>query len=110
MEKALFFSQTVGYMVTADKNGLLMSLNVSPTDFTKQETVAAALTDLAWVSNIKGALSWLGLIEYLELWDAVSGFVLSPAEDIYHWKLNSSGIFSTKSAYRSFFFFGSITT
>lgn len=83
-------------------------LKCVPNRFRKTRTVAAALTDLAWVSDIKGALSCLGLIEYLELWDALSGFVLSPAEDIHHWKLNSSGIFSTKSAYRSFFF-GSIT-
>jgi len=54
---------------------------------------------LTWVSDIKGALSWLGLTEYLDLWDALSGFVLNPTEDIHHWKPESSGIFSTKSAY-----------
>jgi hypothetical protein len=64
--------------------------------------VAAALYELTWVSDIKGALGWHGLTEYLELWDALSGFVLSPTEDLHHWKPDSSGIFSTKSAYRAF--------
>ena len=74
-------------------------LKCVPNRFRKTRTVAAALTDLAWVSDIKGALSCLGLIEYLELWDALSGFVLNPTDDIHHWKPESSGIFSTKSAY-----------
>ena len=44
-----------------------------------------------------------GLAEYLELWDALLGLALGPTDDQHHWKLESSGSFSTKSAYRDFF-------
>jgi len=70
--------------------------------------VAEALHELTWVSDIKGPLGWHGLAEYLQLWDLISGFALNAMEDAHHWKLDSSGSFSTKSAYRAFFF-GSTT-
>ena len=79
-----------------------------PPKIRRTRTVADALLNLTWVSDIKGALGWLGLVEYLQLWDLVSDFTLNDLEDVHHWKLESSGSFSTKSAYRAFFF-GSIT-
>ena len=56
-------------------------------------TVVEALVDHSWVSDIIGALSWHGLMEYLELWDAISDFQLNNTEDQHHWKFESSGIF-----------------
>ena len=49
-----------------------------------------ALLDLTWVSDIRGALGWLGLVEYLELWDVLTDVVLQDTEDIHHWKFEAS--------------------
>ena len=99
MEKALFFWSDRWLHDHSLQELAPNVLKCVPSKFRKTRSVAAALTDLTWVSDIKGALSWLGLTEYLDLWDALSGFVLNPTEDIHHWKPESSGIFSTKSAY-----------
>jgi hypothetical protein len=69
----------------------------------KSRTVTEALIDHSWVSDIRGALSWHGLMEYLELWDTIADFQLNTAEDHHSWKFESSGIFSSRSAYRAFF-------
>jgi hypothetical protein len=42
-------------------------------------------------------------MEYLELWDAIADFQLNTSEDYHSWKFESSGIFSSRSAYRAFF-------
>ena len=44
-----------------------------------------------------------GLVEYLELWDALIDFQLNNSVDQHHWKFESSGTFSSQSAYRAFF-------
>jgi hypothetical protein len=69
----------------------------------KTRTVADELIDHSWVSDIRGALNWHGLMEYLELWDAILDFQPNNTEDQHHWKFESSGTFSTRSAYRAFF-------
>jgi len=69
----------------------------------KKRTVAEALVDNTWVSDIRGALNWHGLMEYLELWDAISDVHLSSSADIHRWKFESSGFFSSRSAYKAFF-------
>jgi len=60
------------------------------------------------VADIKGALGWLGLVEYLELWDMLAGVNLNNTDDIHRWKPEASGEFSTRSAYKNFFV-GAIT-
>jgi len=74
-----------------------------PARLRKSRTVREALLDLTWVSDIRGALGWLGLVEYLELWDVLTDVVLQDTEDIHHWKFEASGLFSSRSAYRAFF-------
>lgn len=49
----------------------------------------------------------LQFIEYLELWDLLWNFNLSESDDHYSWRHSNNGIFSSKSAYR-LFFYGSI--
>ena len=74
-----------------------------PARVRKARTVAEALVDHSWVSDIRGALSLRGLVEYLELWDALTDFQLNNSVDQHHWKFESSGTFSSQSAYRAFF-------
>lgn len=52
----------------------------------KKRTVHEALTNLRWVSDIRGALSVEVLAEYLGLWDLMSDVVLQPGiEDTHIW-------------------------
>lgn len=74
----------------------------------KTRTVAQALQAQSWVSDIRGALSWHGLHDYLELWDALSNIMLNTMEDQHQWRFEASGHFTTKSAYRTFLV-GSVT-
>ena len=62
-----------------------------------------ALHELTWVSDIRGALGWQGLVEYLDLWDVLTDVILHGTDDTHHWKFEASGNFSSKSAYRAFF-------
>jgi len=79
-----------------------------PLKLRRTRTVFEAMQDHTWVRDIRSALGWRGLVEYLELWDNMAGFVLNTTDDIHHWKFEASGIYSTRSAYRNFFA-GSIT-
>ena len=45
----------------------------------------------------------IGLFEYFQLWDIIQDFMRSPNEDSHSWRFESSGVFTTKSAYRAFF-------
>jgi hypothetical protein len=65
--------------------------------------VKDALHELTWVSDIRGALGWQGLVEYLDLWDVLTDVILHGTDDTHHWKFEASGNFSSKSAYRAFF-------
>jgi len=74
-----------------------------PLKIRKQRTVAQALQNQSWPTDIQGGLSLIGLFEYLQLWDMLLDTSLSQDEDVHIWRLDSSGIFSSKSAYRAFF-------
>jgi len=66
-------------------------------------TVAAALTNVQWPRDIQGGLSWTGIREFLQLWDCLLGFTLTDQEDRHTWRLDSSGCYFSKSAYKAFF-------
>jgi hypothetical protein len=71
---------------------------------TKQRTVKEALTNRAWIADIKGALTVGVIVDYLHLWDIVSATDLQPErEDKHIWRLSSNGQYSAKSAYEGFF-------
>ena len=74
-----------------------------PSRIKSKRTMAEALNELTWVADIRGALDWLGLAEYLELWDTLTGIDITTNDDVHCWKFDSSGTFSTRSAYRAFF-------
>jgi hypothetical protein len=65
--------------------------------------VAEALVNNCWVSGIRGGLSWIGIREFLQLWDCLQSIELSGQEDRRILKLEVGGCYSSKSAYRAFF-------
>ncbi|KAM0829110.1 hypothetical protein ACQ4PT_067085 [Festuca glaucescens] len=69
----------------------------------KKRLVSDGLPGDAWVRDITGELSVDAVVQYLHLWDAVHGVVLSEGEDSFTWKWTADGQFSTRSAYRAFF-------
>jgi len=70
----------------------------------KKRTVAEALTEHLWISDIRGASSIGELVEYLDLWDLLTDFSLQPKmEDVHMWRLSPSGQYSAKSAYEHLF-------
>jgi hypothetical protein len=75
-----------------------------PRRITKVRTVAHALLNRGWVSDIIGALTVQLLIAFLPIWDLVDGMVLQPdVPDQHRWKLTQSGNYISKSAYSAFF-------
>jgi hypothetical protein len=58
----------------------------------KKRTVAEALTNHLWISDVRGASSIGELVEYLDLWDLLMDFSLQPEiEDVHIWRLCPSG-------------------
>jgi hypothetical protein len=89
--------------------------NLAPTVFAcvpprirKTRTVAEALNNGEWPRDIQGGLSWVGIGEYLQLWDCLIEIALTDQEDRHSWRLDASGCYSSKSAYKAYFF-GAVT-
>ncbi|WVZ90056.1 hypothetical protein U9M48_036389 [Paspalum notatum var. saurae] len=75
-----------------------------PNRLVKRRTVSQAHQNRCWVGDIKGALTVTVLVEYLTIWDLVDGIVLQPDTlDQYKWKLSSTGVYNSKSAYNAMF-------
>ncbi|GJN11749.1 hypothetical protein PR202_ga29965 [Eleusine coracana subsp. coracana] len=74
-----------------------------PARIQSTRTVAEGLQNQNWANDIQGGLSLIGLYEYFQLWDSVAKILLSNEEDAHTWKLDASGQYSSKSAYRAFF-------
>nr|AAN04142.1 Putative retroelement [Oryza sativa Japonica Group]AAN04202.1 Putative retroelement [Oryza sativa Japonica Group]ABB46801.2 hypothetical protein LOC_Os10g07160 [Oryza sativa Japonica Group] len=90
MDKMLYFGKIIGCrMVVQWKTEDLSSLS-----FVKNSgmTVAAALRNNSWVSDIRDGLSVQALGEYLDLWDVIAGISLDPASrDEMIWKAAPDG-------------------
>lgn len=66
--------------------------------------MAQALQKRKWVEDVKGALTVPVLLEYLQLWGSMDDVLLQQnVPDQFVWKLNQSGIYTTKSVYGAFF-------
>jgi hypothetical protein len=74
-----------------------------PARLRNSRTVAEALCGNNRITDIRAALSWRGLMEYLDLWATLSDFHLNDLEDTHLWRFENSGTFSTKSVYKAFF-------
>jgi len=76
---------------------------VSPRD-RKQKTVSSALCGDSWISDTSGALTVQVILEYLLVWDMTRDIQLTQGvEDRFCWRWTADKMFSTASAYRSFF-------
>ena len=78
-----------------------------PSRILKTRKVEEALDNRVWVQDIRGGLSLNGPIEFLKLWDALMNFTFTSDDDQHIWKHEISGSFSSKTAYKAFFY-GSI--
>ena len=78
-------------------------LSCVPLKIQRTRTVFEAMQDHTWVRDIRSALGWHGLLEYLELWDNIAAFELNTTVDFHYWKSEASGIYSARSSYRNFF-------
>ena len=58
--------------------------------------------------DIQGGLSLAGIRESLQLWDCLLEIILTDQEDRHTWRLDASGCYSSKSAYKAFFY-GAVT-
>jgi len=75
-----------------------------PKRIANRRTVEEAMTDRSWVMDIRGGLSVEVILDFLSLWDLIYDFQLQPdIEDSHIWRFSSSGQYSAKSAYESFF-------
>jgi hypothetical protein len=71
----------------------------------RKRTVADGLLGHAWARDIAGKLTYEALSEYLKLWRAIGDVPrLGDGEpDCFRWKWTASGVFSSKTAYRTLF-------
>ncbi|GJM95657.1 hypothetical protein PR202_ga12426 [Eleusine coracana subsp. coracana] len=61
------------------------------------------LVDQNWIQDIRAGLSLIDLFEFFQLVDTLDGYFLSQEDDKLVWRLDSSGTYTSKSAYRAFF-------
>lgn len=70
----------------------------------RSRTVQQALADDGWLLDIQGTLSFTAIWEYCQLWDAVRAVhVEGDRADKHVWAWETSGEFTSKSAYKTFF-------
>ena len=70
----------------------------------KHRTVAQALYEDQWIRDISGALTVQVILDYFHVWDLTRGIQLAPQRaDKVCWIWTSDKVFSTSSAYLSFF-------
>lgn len=72
-----------------------------PVRIQSTRTVSEGLQIQNWTEDVQGSLSLISLYEYFHLWDIIAEVMLSQDEDIHTWKLDASGQYSSKSAYRA---------
>jgi hypothetical protein len=66
----------------------------------KNRSVAQALTDNRWISDIDHNLTQEIIVEYTKLWEELEGIVLSDSQqDTISWIMTADGAYSAKSAY-----------
>nr|ABA97942.1 retrotransposon protein, putative, LINE subclass [Oryza sativa Japonica Group] len=72
-----------------------------PSRLRNRRTVAEALHDRRWVRDIAAALGIQAILEYLKLWEILRAIQLTAVPDSLIWRWESSGEYSSWSAYRA---------
>jgi hypothetical protein len=67
-------------------------------------TVQQGLLGASWVRDIAGELSVNAVVQFLRLWRELQGVQLGAGSDTVSWKWTPNGKFSSRTAYRAFFF------
>lgn len=62
------------------------------------------MTDRRWIQDISSALGIQAILEYFKLWDCLRSVQLSEEPDSLSWRWETSGEYSSRSAYRVLFF------
>ena len=67
-------------------------------------TVAQALQNNQWINTITGALMVPSIVQFMELWQAISTAPpLTSEVDTFRWKLTANGCYTARSAYIAYF-------
>lgn len=75
-----------------------------PKRIANKKTVAVAMDNMDWISDIHGVASVPVILEFIGLCNAISTIQLQQGvQDKHVWRLNSSGQYSAKSAYEAIF-------
>ena len=75
-----------------------------PRRIANKRTVKEALVNRKWISDIKGALTVRVLVDYLNLWESLSGIELQPnIRDKHVFSLAADGKYTAKAAYNGLF-------
>ncbi|WVZ54860.1 hypothetical protein U9M48_005604 [Paspalum notatum var. saurae] len=70
----------------------------------RSRTVKDGLTDRAWIKDIRGSLTDIMVVEYLEVWRKVRQVTLTEGvQDIFRWRWEADGVYSSASAYKACF-------
>ena len=70
----------------------------------KNRSVAQALTDNRWISDIDHSLTQQIIVQYIELWELLEDITLVDSqEDTITWVFTSDGVYSASSAYAAHF-------
>nr|TKV94844.1 hypothetical protein SEVIR_9G322550v2 [Setaria viridis] len=63
--------------------------------------VSEALHDGRWIRDITGSLSVAAIVDYLQIWDAVTAIQLAPErEDRFMRRWTANGTYTARSAYK----------
>ncbi|WVZ83247.1 hypothetical protein U9M48_030415 [Paspalum notatum var. saurae] len=67
-------------------------------------TLKEGIQNSAWIKDIRGALTEIMVVEYVEVWEKVQQISLEPGrQDFFRWRWEPDGTYSAASAYKACF-------
>jgi hypothetical protein len=79
-------------------------INLVRPSIRRTRTVRDGLQGAAWVLDIIGELWVNAVVQYLKLWTELQNTAIDDGLDTFSWKWTADGNFTSRSAYRAFFF------